>query len=183
MNLTPFLSLLVLFACSGEGDDTAVGEDSQSSAVQPASPPLVVNEFLARNDTANADEAGEFDDWVELYNTGDRLVSFDGLYLTDDLAMPTKWPLPAGSGLDAGKFLLVWCDGAPEQGDDHASFKLSADSEVLAIFMVADGFDPIRVDGINYELQQADLSAARVPDGSDNWQPGQVPTPGATNGS
>ena len=183
MTVSAFLLLLALFACSSKGDDTAAADDSQPKATAPDAPPLVVNELLARNDTANADEAGEFDDWVEIYNAGDRLVNFDGLYLTDDLATPTKWPLPAGAGLDTGKFLLVWCDGAPEQGDNHASFKLSAASEDLAIFMVADGFDPIRVDGIHYEQQQADLSAARVPDGSDNWQPGQVPTPGVSNGS
>jgi len=183
MTVSVFLPLLALLACSGNGDDTAAADDSQPEATAPDAPPLVVNELLARNDTANADEAGEFDDWVEIYNAGDRLVNFDGLYLTDDLTAPTKWPLPAGAGLDTGKFLLVWCDGAPEQGDNHASFKLSAASEDLAIFMVADGFDPIRVDGIHYEQQQADLSAARVPDGSDNWQPGQVPTPGVSNGS
>lgn len=183
MTLTAFLPLLALFACSSKGDDTGSAGDSQSNGAPPEAPPLVVNELLARNDTANADEAGEFDDWVELYNTGDHLVNFDGLYLTDDLTTPTKWPLPSGAGLDTGKFLLVWCDGAPEQGDNHASFKLSAASEDLAIFMVADGFDPIRVDGIHYELQQADLSSARIPDGSDNWQPGQVPTPGTSNGS
>jgi len=183
LTLTAFLPLLALFACSSKGDDTGSAGDSQSNGAPPEAPPLVVNELLARNDTANADEAGEFDDWVELYNTGDHLVNFDGLYLTDDLTTPTKWPLPSGAGLDTGKFLLVWCDGAPEQGDNHASFKLSAASEDLAIFMVADGFDPIRVDGIHYELQQADLSSARIPDGSDNWQPGQVPTPGTSNGS
>ncbi|MEC7926782.1 MAG: CotH kinase family protein, partial [Candidatus Neomarinimicrobiota bacterium] len=31
---------------------------------------IVLNEFRASNDTTNVDEAGEFDDWLELYNAG-----------------------------------------------------------------------------------------------------------------
>ncbi|GIS54588.1 hypothetical protein Ct9H90mP29_16300 [bacterium] len=30
--------------------------------------PVVINEFLANNETINTDEEGEYDDWVELFN-------------------------------------------------------------------------------------------------------------------
>ncbi len=178
MSVWPFL-----LACSGSVavDDTA---DTQvETGDPPVAPLLVINEFLASNDTILADSAGEYDDWLELYNAGDTLVNFEGLYLTDDLATPTMWPLPAGEGLDAGEFLLIWGDGDTEQGVDHTSFKIDKEAGVLALYIVADGYDPVRVDGINYESQPADLSAARVPDGSDGWEAGQTPSPGTTNGT
>ena len=31
---------------------------------------LQINEFMASNDFAYADENGEFDDWIEIYNPG-----------------------------------------------------------------------------------------------------------------
>ncbi len=181
MNVLKLMPVFALVACTG-----AVADETGDTPVQhgdpPVAPSLVLNEFLSSNDVTLADEAGEFDDWVELYNSGDALVNFDGLYLTDDLDKPTRWPLPAGGGMQPGDYFLVWCDGDVDQGDAHASFKVDKASGVLALYIVADGFDPVRVDGINYETQQADLSAARVPDGSANWLAGQTPTPEASNG-
>jgi hypothetical protein len=67
-----------------------------------APPAVRINEFLADNASVNRDEAGEYDDWVELYNGGAVTVALDGLYLTDDLAEPTRWPFPAGTTIPPG---------------------------------------------------------------------------------
>ena len=46
---------------------------------------LVINEFMAVNNSIISDEEGQFDDWVELYNgTGDS-VNIGGLYMSDDI--------------------------------------------------------------------------------------------------
>jgi hypothetical protein len=172
-----FLALLV--ACGGN-DGNGAG-DSGSNLPTIEGPKLVLNEFLAKNDTINSDEAGEFDDWVEIYNTEDSIVQFDSLYLTDDFDKPTKWALPSGEGIDAGGFALVWCDGSPEQGASHTSFKLDGKGEDLALYYVKDGYQPARLDAITFESQTADVSSARIPDGTLNWQQG-TPTPDATNG-
>lgn len=175
-------ALCLAAACTGsQPDDTSADTDVQRGD-PPEAPALVLNEFLGSNDATNADEAGEFDDWVELYNSGDSLIGFDGIYLTDDLDKPTEWPLPAGTGLQPGDYFLIWCDGQPEQGDAHSSFKIEKNAGVLALYIVADGYDPVRIDGINYEQQQPDMAAARVPDGSDNWLAGRTPSPASTNG-
>lgn len=171
--------LLLLAACDGSATkDSAAGGDGYV----PEKPPLVINEFLAKSEAVYADGAGEFDNWIELYNTGDEIVQFDGLYLTDDEETPTKWALPAGQGIDAGGFALVWCDNQPEQGDDHATFKLSGNGEFISIYYVEDGYDPVAVDPIEYGDQAVDVSYARVPDGSMTWQAAD-PTPNASNGS
>jgi hypothetical protein len=54
---------------------------------------LLINEFLASNDACCSDEPGEFDDWVELHNTGDAPDSLNGLYLNDSASEPLKWRL------------------------------------------------------------------------------------------
>ena len=180
MALMRWFSVLALVACGTPAADDS--EDSKPVGDPPEAPPIVINEFLATNEVTNMDDYDEYDDWLELYNTGEELVSFPGLYLTDDLEDPTKWPLPGGEGLQPGDYFLIWCDSDPEQGEAHASFKLGKEAGVLALYIVADGYDPLRVDGINYSAQAADLSSARVPDGTDDWRPDQEPSPLASNG-
>lgn len=185
------LLLPLLIACAGSSDKETGGtggpvDTDTSSSLQ--APPLVINEFLAINDTTLDDNAGEFDDWLELYNAGTEAVAFDGLYLSDDENEPLKWALPAGQVIDAGGYALFWCDdddgvgdsGAPSQGDRHTSFNLSSQGETLTL-TYAEGGDSVQVDAIQYGLQQPDVSAARVPDGSTNWAYG-TPTPNASNG-
>ncbi|MDH7600436.1 MAG: hypothetical protein QHH07_12525, partial [Sedimentisphaerales bacterium] len=57
---------------------------------------LVINELMADNRSTIEDpcEAGEFPDWIELFNASDHTITLNGLYLTDDLNEPTKWQIP-----------------------------------------------------------------------------------------
>ena len=56
--------------------------------------PLVINELMADNETALADEAGEYDDWVELYNRGQAPVQLSGYFLSDKADDPWLYALP-----------------------------------------------------------------------------------------
>ncbi len=51
---------------------------------------LYVNEFLASNDSCYADEHGDYDDWIEIYNAGSAAVDIGGMFITDDLTDPTR---------------------------------------------------------------------------------------------
>ncbi|MBN2128583.1 MAG: hypothetical protein JW741_03770 [Sedimentisphaerales bacterium] len=57
---------------------------------------LVINEFLAANEAGieDPDEPGENPDWIELFNGSAEPVTLSGLFLTDDLAEPTRWQIP-----------------------------------------------------------------------------------------
>jgi len=57
---------------------------------------LVINEFMADNNTVleDPDEAGEWPDWIELFNGSAEPVTLSGLFLTDDLQRPTRWQIP-----------------------------------------------------------------------------------------
>ncbi|RMF38927.1 MAG: hypothetical protein D6759_00325, partial [Chloroflexi bacterium] len=96
--------------------------------------PLFINEVMALNTRTLEDEAGEHDDWVEVYNAGAVTVTLAGFYLTDDLTEPTKWGFPAGTVLPPGGYPLVWCDNDGGQGPLHAAFKLNRDGEAVGLF-------------------------------------------------
>ena len=48
--------------------------------------PVVISEIMTANRSALRNAAGQFCDWVELYNTGTETVSLEGLLLSDDAA-------------------------------------------------------------------------------------------------
>ncbi len=143
-------------------------------------PPVVVNEFLADNETVNQDEAGEYEDWLELYNRGAVTATLEGMYLTDDLGEPKKWQLPAGASIPPGGYLLVWCDGDLGQGPLHADFKLSRHGEEIGLF-ADDAHGNVPLDMIVFGPQQDDVSYGRKPDGADTWEFLDPPSPEAGN--
>ncbi|WP_407556827.1 CotH kinase family protein [Winogradskyella sp. 4-2091] len=139
---------------------------------------LVVNEILASNDTGEVDEAGEYEDWIELYNTTDATISLDNLYLSDDADDPLIYQFPTGTTLDPDSYLIIWCDKDTDQGDFHADFKFSADGE-MAILSYADG---TILENIDFGVQTADVAYARSPNGTGDFVL-QAPTFNANNES
>lgn len=140
---------------------------------------LYINEFLALNESVIQDEADEYEDWVEIYNPGPDPVEMGGLFLTDDLANTTQWSFP-DTTLEAGGFLLVWCDNDEGDGPLHATFKLSGDGEAIGLFntLVAGNEE---IDSYTFGAQTDDVSEGRETDGGETWIFFSVPTPGASN--
>ena len=143
---------------------------------------LYINEFMADNDTFFEDphNPNNFDDWIEIYNSGSSIVNMAGMYLTDDLDNPTKWRVPTGVGsIPAGGYLIFWADDEEEQGKTHTNFKLSAaDGEEIGLF----ASNGTLMDSVTFGAQLLDVSYGRYPDGADNWGL-MAGTPGAANSS
>jgi len=143
---------------------------------------VVINEVLASNGSGLQDPQGEYDDWIEVYNAGDGPVDLAGMYLTDDLAVPTRWQFPLDrpslTTIAARGYLLVWADGDTEDPGLHANFKLSSAGEEVAL-VHADGRTV--ADHVRFGELLADTSYARLPNGSETWRPLVVPTPGRDN--
>jgi len=75
----------------GSGTATPGSENSPGSSSGNA---LVINEFMAENDSFIQDAFGEYDDWFELYNASGVTIDLGGIYLTDDPDDPTAWMIP-----------------------------------------------------------------------------------------
>lgn len=136
---------------------------------------LVINELMAVNNGLVLDPGGSAPDWVELYNASTSPLSTAGLHLSDDPSDPTKWALPV-TVLDPGEHVLVWADGRPENGEDHASFRLDGQGET--ILLAYDGGTVI--DAVTFGEQDPLQSWGRLPNGTGGFQRLE-PTPDAIN--
>ena len=150
--------------------------------------PIVINEFMAKNTLANpaliVDEYGESDDWIELYNPADTQVSLNGLYLTDDPASLRGYTL-FDTILPPHGHALIWADGQPDQGKQHADFKLSAENGDQIILSNGRGkiIDQIQflANSGNPEARLPNQSYGRSTDGASMWCQQIAPTPSAGN--
>ncbi|WP_150122574.1 CotH kinase family protein, partial [Rhodopirellula islandica] len=172
----------------GEGDlettdQPTFGVENLASVVviDPVDPVvLYINEFMADNDSVieDPDEAGAFEDWVEIYNPGTESIDLSGLSMTDDLSDPTQWQFASGTTIAAGGYLIVWADGDTDQGDDHATFKLSSGGEEIGLYHT-DG--TTLIDSVVFGEQVTDISYGRFPDGDEVFVSMTTATPGAAN--
>ena len=133
---------------------------------------VVINEIF------NAPDGGE--DWIELYNAGDKTVSLGGWCLTDDEGKLPKWPIPKVS-LEPGEFLVIYCTGknrADISGELHTNFRLKR-GEVIYLF---DSNKMEIVDSREVADIKKRYSEGCFPDGDrDNWMVTARPTPGGKN--
>lgn len=140
---------------------------------------LFINEFLAANTFTNPDPHGEFDDWIELYNSGTTPIKLSGKYLTDKRTNLTKWKFPNDDiYIQPNSWMIVWCDEDSGQIGLHTNFKLSAAGEFIAL---VDSTGNSIIDSISFGQQSNDVAFARIPDGSENWRFTSTPTPEAMN--
>jgi hypothetical protein len=140
----------------------------------------VINELMASNTAAVTDEFGEYDDWLELYNAGGLAADLSELALTDIRDQPALFVFPDGTSLEPGAWLVVGCDGQPEQGPLHAAFTLQSAGDQVYLVRDPEGLDEV-VDAIDYTDFPREQSAARLPDGEDAWQFTANVTPGGAN--
>jgi hypothetical protein len=162
------------------GDPNAPANWRASSTVNgtpglpPVAPPanvVVISEIAAENH-GSVTNGGLFPDWIELQNRGAAATNLAGWSLSDS-SDARKFVLPVGTTIDAGGFLVLWCDSATNASGLHTGFALGKSGETVSLFDA----ETNRVDAITFGLQLADLTVGRV---GNDWQL-TVPTPGATN--
>ena len=139
-----------------------------------------INEFLAKNETINVDEAGEYEDWIELWNYSQMEIDLANHYLTDKQDDLTKWQFPDSSiQISSNGYLLIWCDEDQEDGVLHTNFKLSSGGEFLAL-VHPDG--ETILDSITFPSQAEDISYGRILSSNNEAEWDYLsPTPGFLN--
>jgi hypothetical protein len=140
---------------------------------------IVINEIMTQNTNAYADEYGQYDDWVELYNATSSDINLSGYYLTDDLNNPNQFPLPAIT-LAASDFLLFWLDDDVEQGALHSNFNVGSNDNVL--WLIRTQTSELRIqDSFAPCISSSNQSMERQIDGGEIIQLAETPTPGYSN--
>lgn len=137
---------------------------------------LKINEIMAQNTATVTDNFGEYEDWIELYNTTSNTLSLDNLFMTDTATNLLKWQFPSGLTIPPNGYLIVWADQDLTQTGLHADFKLSSAGE-SAILSYPDG---TVIESVTFGAQTADMGYARIPNGTGNFAI-QAPTFNANN--
>ncbi|MGB1032448.1 MAG: CotH kinase family protein, partial [Flavobacteriales bacterium] len=122
---------------------------------------LVINELMSSNATSASDNNGDYDDWIELYNTTANSISTAGMFLSDDFENPEKWVLPT-TEIPANSYFIIWADEESEQGSVHSNFQLSSLGEQL-LLSYNNGFV---IDSLTFGPLATDQSFARFPNGT-----------------
>lgn len=143
---------------------------------------VVINEYSCSNRSILADQNGNYEDYIELYNTTASAVDLGGWYLTDDYNDLTKWQFPAGTTISANGFRLVWASSKDEVvgTNIHTNFKLTQTKfEKIALSNAS----ATVVDSLTLQLTQKNHARGRTTNGGSTWGIFATPTPGFSNGS
>ncbi len=142
---------------------------------------VVLNEISAANYSHTMDNYGEYDDWIELYNTSATAVDLGGYYLSDRVNNNTKWQIPEGCIIEPFGYQLFWCTrrNTDEGGAYHTNFKITQSTNEPVVFSDPSGniLEIFTLDKNN----QTNHSRGRVSDGAATWGVFMEPTPGAAN--
>ena len=154
--LTILLILLIQISCDKDDENPDINKD------------IVINEFMAVNSYTAADQDGEYDDWIELYNLSSEEIDMSGYYLTDSKNNLTKWKFPDGTSITGLGYLIVWADGDTNQVGLHTNFKLSSLGEKIILLTP----ELETIDKVEFNAQTNELAYARVPNGTGDftWQ-------------
>ncbi len=139
---------------------------------------VVINEVLDVNQTLQNPD-GSFAGWIELYNKGASAADISDMSLTNDVATPRKWVVPASTSIPSGGFLVVYGNPLAVSSATNTGFALNGRGDSLYLFAsVANGAS--LQDSVVFGLQLPDFSVGRVPNGTGAFTL-CVPTRGALN--
>lgn len=142
---------------------------------------IILNEYSASNLRTYPDNYGEFEDWIELYNTSSNDVNIGNWYLSDKVSKPKKWQIPVGTVIKAQGYLVFWASGRDRNDADgfHTNFKLGqSDGDDFVVLTNAGGsvveFTPLMVTPLNH-------SVVKSVNNTSLWLATNKPSPGAKN--
>lgn len=150
------------------------------AAVQ-ASGRVVINEFMADNESGIEDEDGDRSDWLELWNTGSESVDLAGWYLTDTAGDTAGGYRFSSFLLAAGERRVIFASGKDRSGprEWHTNFKLGKEGEYLGLVR-ADGRTVEHAYTPAFPAQHEDISYG-LPEDRERPDFLRVPTPGTAN--
>jgi len=144
---------------------------------------LYINEFMAKNDYAFADEFGEFDDWVEIFNSNNFSIDLGGVNFIYGNSGQGISMIPLydeqSTTIEPFGFKFFWADKDPEQGILHMDFNISASGGTLGLGQVIDK-EIHMIDSLEYNPKKPDIAFGRYPDG-DVFLTELYLTPGLSN--
>ncbi len=92
--------------------------------------PVLLNEVCADNRTVLADDAGDTDPWIELFNSSAADLDLTGYALA---TRAHAWTFLPGTTIPRHGHLVVWLDGETGEGSLHANFQLDPGDRLAVV--------------------------------------------------
>ncbi len=164
--LYPFVVILILIRAS----------------ILPLPGQVLINEYSCANISIIADADGDFEDYIEIFNSGTTAIDLASFYLSDRISNPLKWQFPASIILNPGDFLLVFASSknAFLGGHYHTNFNLTQTRNEHIVLSNASG---VIIDQLQIIRTQVNHSRGRSPDGASFFSLFLAPTPANANAS
>lgn len=159
---------LILWDPDGDSTFTAHFEPD------PTYQPVLINELMASNSSYYADNFGDFDDWLELYNPNAYAVNLSGCRFEWNSKV---WTLPNQTLIEPQGYFIFWFDAEAYQGANHTNGKLP--NAVHTIYLKSENGQTI--DSVMYPPTSTNYSYGRFPNGSSSLVVFERPTPNANN--
>ena len=142
---------------------------------------VVINEYSASNFDSHLDNYGEYEDWVELYNTTNSDIDLNGWSLTDKPANLPKWSFNGSFIVSANSVAIIYCSGRDELvgGVAHTNFKITQ-TKAGEVFVLSDASGNI-IDSVRAIPAQKSHSRGRDVNGSSSWSVFTAATPNTSN--
>ncbi|MBR4081387.1 MAG: lamin tail domain-containing protein, partial [Clostridia bacterium] len=155
------------------------GYDAYQKSTMVMAGDLIINEIMPDPLTGLRDGDDELVDWIELYNTTDKPIDLSNYALSDKEDKALAWRFPAGATVAPYGYYVVYCSGkdvgVDPNGVPHASFRLSAEHDVVVL---SDSHGRL-VDRVIIDNIPEDCSYGRNGDGSFSIY--HLATPGLPN--
>lgn len=103
---------------------------------------ICINEVMVQNDSNYVDDYGMHHAWIELFNSSFASVEISSMYLTNDKANPTMYPVPrmdVNTEIPPRQHVIFWADGEPNKGTFHINFTLEPGKDNWIGLYDADG--------------------------------------------
>jgi gliding motility-associated-like protein len=142
---------------------------------------VCINEFSCSNVGITTDAFGEYEDWVELYNSGASAFDLSGYYLSDNSSNLSKWEIPAGASVPAGGYTMIYFSGRDLLSGTqiHPSFGLTQTKNDWIVLSSPSGnvVDSLKL----VKMTQKNHSYGRTTNAAPTWSLFTTPTPNASN--
>jgi hypothetical protein len=152
---------------------------SPSSSDTKSGSTVIINEYMASNGSFLPDDKGQYNDWIEVYNTSDSSVNLSGWRLSNDKTT-AKWTFP-GVTINPRGYMVIFASGTGTSDSkallQHANFKLNADKGGIYLFNPSGE----AIDSEEYKDQKSDVSLGRDPKDASKWKVFTNATPGFIN--
>lgn len=152
---------------------------------------LRLNEVMVVNEDNFVDDYGQRSAWIELFNSNFAPLEISSVFITNDPANPTKYPVPLGdvnTRIPKRQHIVFWADGKPSRGTFHMNFVLNPEEPNWIGVYDADG--RTLIDSITVPPMPYNSTFARKVDGEGtsalDWEvrsgnEGSIITPSSNN--